>query len=105
MERERKIVRDLPVTPVKPVTNGHAAAAGLVSFSEAQRRKELALARIRESEADQATGELIPTARVIQWLRHIYVPFVGGMRGIPDELHDMLGPRACRPPAARGARS
>jgi hypothetical protein len=52
VEREHQLVRDLPTVPV----NGSAAAHGLVSFAEAQRRKEHALARIREAEGDESTG-------------------------------------------------
>jgi hypothetical protein len=86
--REHEMVQDLPTVPV----NGHAAADGLVSFAEAQRRKEHALARIREAEADERTGELMPTEQARSWLAHIFVPLVNGMRGIPEEMRDLLGP-------------
>jgi hypothetical protein len=72
--------------------NGHAATAGLVTFSEAQRRKEFALARIREAEADQKTGELMPVEEALQWLRHIYTPLIQSFRALPDEMRDLLTP-------------
>jgi hypothetical protein len=79
---------DLPATPL----NGHAATAGLVTFSEAQRRKEFALARIREAEADQKIGELMPVEEALQWLRHIYIPLIQSFRALPDEMRDLLTP-------------
>lgn len=54
-DKRRKAELEVPVVPV----NGHAATVVQVTFSEAQRRKELALARIREAEADHKTGALI----------------------------------------------
>jgi predicted transcriptional regulator len=87
--KARKTERlDLPATPVR--VNGHAA--GIPTFSEAQRRKEFALARIREAEADQKTGELMPVEQALQWLRHIYTPLVQSFRALPDELRDLLTP-------------
>jgi hypothetical protein len=88
VEREHEMLRDLPTTPL----NGHAASDGLVSFAEAQRRKEAALATIREHEAGVKTATLMETEQARQWLAHIFVPLVNGMRGVPDEMCDLLGP-------------
>lgn len=85
VERERKAVRDLPVVPV----NGHAAT---VSFAEAQRRKEHALARIREAEADQRTGALMPQEEARQWILHLFLPLTQSLRALPNELGDLLPP-------------
>jgi hypothetical protein len=84
VDRERQMLRDLPVVPV----NGHA---GLVPFAEAQRRKELALAKLRECEADERVGELMPTAQAKKWILHLFVPLVQSMVALPDELRDLLG--------------
>lgn len=75
------------VAEVNGHSNGHAA-----SFAEAQRRKELALARIREAEADEKTGELMPVEEARKWLQHIFLPLVQSFRALPDELRDPLTP-------------
>ena len=72
-----------------PRTNGHAAA---VSYAEAQRRKELALAGLREAELAERTGELAPVEQARQWIQHIFVPLVQGFRALPAEMRDLLPP-------------
>lgn len=89
IDRERQMVRDLPVTPI---TNGHAGAIGLVPFSVSQARKEAALARIREAEADERAGDLMPTEQAKRWMLHLFVPLVQSISALPDELRDLLGP-------------
>jgi hypothetical protein len=54
-----------PVVNVADVVNGHAA-----SFAEAQRRKEAALAGLREVELQQLTGELAPVDELRRWMQH-----------------------------------
>jgi hypothetical protein len=78
----------LPSTPVR--VNGHAAE--IPTFSESQRRKEAALATIREHEAGLKIGTLVEAEETRQWLAHIFVPLVNGMRAIPSEMRDMLPP-------------
>jgi hypothetical protein len=75
--------------PLSHGTNGHAAS---VPFSEAQRRKELALAGLREAELAEKTRELMPVEEARKWLTHIFVPLVQGFRALPTELRDMLTP-------------
>ena len=69
------------------VVNGHAAT---VSFAEAQRRKELALAALREHELATRTGEIVDAAEARTWIRHICVPLTQSIRALPDELRDLL---------------
>jgi hypothetical protein len=87
--KTRKAERlDLPTTPIR--MNGHAA--DIPTFSESQRRKEAALATIREHEAGLKIGTLVEAEQTRQWLAHIFVPLTNGMRGIPSEMRDLLTP-------------
>jgi hypothetical protein len=86
--KARKAELDLPTTPVR--LNGHAAE--IPTFSESQRRKEAALATIREHEAGLKIGALVEAEQTRRWLAHIFVPLVNGVRGIPDEMRDLLTP-------------
>jgi hypothetical protein len=87
-DKRRKAELDLPTTPVR--VNGHAA--GIPTFSESQRRKEAALATIREHEAGLKIGALVEAEETRSWLAHIFVPLVNGVRGIPSEMRDLLTP-------------
>lgn len=84
----RQALPDLPVIPI----NGSAAAAALVPYSISQAKKEAALAKIREYEAGEMVGELISKAEVVMWIRHLYTPLINGLRGLPVEMRDFLGP-------------
>jgi hypothetical protein len=62
--RERKADK-VPRAAVPSITvpvNGHAATHELVTFAEAQRRKEEALAQLRELEVARKRGDLLPLA-------------------------------------------
>ena len=73
--------------PSQNGVNGHAAS---VSFAEAQRRKEQALAGLRETELQQLTGELAPVEELRRWMQHIFLPLVQGFRALPAEMRDLL---------------
>jgi hypothetical protein len=75
--------------PLSHGTNGHAAS---VPFSEAQRRKELALAGLREAELAEKTRELMLVEEARKWLTHVFLPLVQSFRALPAELRDLLGP-------------
>jgi hypothetical protein len=53
--------------------NGHAA--DIPTFSESQRRKEAALAVIREHEAGQKIGTLVEAEETRQWLAQSSYPW------------------------------
>ncbi len=74
---------------VRPATNGHAAT---VSYAEAQRRKENALAGLRETELAERTGALIDGEQARAWIEHVCVPLVQGIRALPAEMRDLLTP-------------
>ena len=63
-----------------------------MSFAEAQRRKELALAALREHELATRTGEIVDAEEARKWLQHIFVPLVQGFRALPAEMRDLLPP-------------
>ena len=69
------------------VVNGHAAT---VCFAEAQRRKELALAALREHELATRTGEIVDAEQARAWIHHICTPLMQSIRALPDELRDLL---------------
>ena len=65
-KRRKAELLDLPTTSVR--VDGHAANDGLMSFSEAQCKKEITLSKLRELEYQQKVGMLIPVAYVKTWL-------------------------------------
>jgi hypothetical protein len=80
--REQLLLRQLPASKV----NGGAAAHDLVSFAEAARQKELALARLRQVELAQKTGEMIETATVRAWMNHLLRPVADALRALPGQM-------------------
>jgi hypothetical protein len=65
-----------------------------VSANEARRRKEVALARLREMEADEKAGKLIPAASVTDaWVKILGAVKAGVLR-LPDKLAPQLAATA-----------
>ncbi len=63
-----------------------------ISQNEARRRKEVALAEIREMERDQKRGALLPTAEV----RKVWADKLGALKDRVLMLPDRLGARLAR---------
>jgi hypothetical protein len=76
------------------LVNGHAADAivtgGFPSYAESQRRKEAALAGLREAQLAKMVGDAVPRAQAKNWLAHILIPLAAGLRRIPSELRGEL---------------
>ena len=63
----------------------------LPPLSVSARRKESALARLRELELKQKGGELVEAATVRDWMAHMLRPMVASLRHLPAELRDEMG--------------
>jgi hypothetical protein len=59
---------------------------GYPSFALSQARKEHALARLRELQADAVARAMIPREQAKTWLSHILVPLANSLRRLPGEL-------------------
>ena len=75
--------------------NGHAATTGLTPsaepFSRAQARRESAQADIRELQAGEKRGELVPVRAVNAWFAAQIVKARDRLLRLPSELRDQLG--------------
>jgi hypothetical protein len=82
--RRQQTLRLLPSVPLSG-TNGGVGDEG-ITFAEAQRRKEAALARLRQLEVGEKSNELVPVADIRNWMVHLCRPLVGALRALPGEL-------------------
>jgi hypothetical protein len=89
IDHQRQTLPDLPVTPL-PVTNGHAAANGALSYSAAQAQKESWLAALRQLEYQQKAGALIPVEYVRIWGVRFLVEGRDILQNGPSQLADTL---------------
>ncbi len=65
--------------------------AAKISANEARRRKEVALARLREMEADEKAGKLISADRVKNAWVKILATVKAGVLRMPDKLAPQMG--------------
>lgn len=72
-----------------------------VSANEARRRKEVALARLREMEADEKAGKLVAAERV----KDAWAKIVGSIKTAVLRMPDKLAPQLAAVSDAREARA
>ncbi|HEY8368684.1 MAG TPA: hypothetical protein VIM86_05140 [Thermodesulfobacteriota bacterium] len=82
-----------PVPPSGRPTDpaGEPAGEEVISYAEARRRKEVALARRRELEVAQLEGELIPLSMHRERLERIVGRLAGRLKNIPGAWTPRLG--------------
>ncbi len=77
-QRKQDALRALPATPVNG-HNGHAAAAGPLSYNAAQAQEKTWSAKLKELEYLERQGALVPTSYIKFW-------GVNFITGVKDEL-------------------
>jgi hypothetical protein len=80
-KRREDELLELPETTV----NGHAAA-GALTFSQAQTQKENWLAGLRRLEYEKKSDQLQDVKELRRWTLHLTVPFLQALRRLPGEM-------------------